>query len=224
MTQETASLTLLQTLEHMAETADEDGYSLREVMDRLDEGAFGALLFILALPCAIPLLWGVPQIVAVPMIALAAQMAWGRKEPWLPAKIAARQIDKDGLTRTAKGGRKWVGWVEKIAKPRLSFLTGKAPERIIGLFLLVFCASILIPLPGTNSVPALGVAIAAFGLVQRDGLLVILGLIIGTAWICLLVFGGLELLKYGLGLIGIGSGSDADAAEAAQILLHRQLI
>ena len=61
---------------------------------KLDERAFGAMLFILSLPCAIPFLWGVPQIVALPMIALAAQMVWGREEPWLPSGIAARRINK----------------------------------------------------------------------------------------------------------------------------------
>jgi len=187
MTENAPARTLLQTIEHMAETASEEG-------------------------CAIPFLWGVPQIVAVPMIALAVQMSWGREEPWLPAKVAARQINKDGLSRTAKGGRKWVGWIEKIARPRLTFLTGKGPERLIGVFLVVFCASILLPIPGTNSVPALGVALAAFGLVQRDGLLVIFGLIVGIAWISLLLIGGMELIRYLLGLIGVGSGAEADVA------------
>ena len=217
MTQTHPPRTLLQTIENMAETADEDGYTLREIMDRLDERAFGAMLFILSLPCAIPFLWGVPQIVALPMIALAAQMVWGREEPWLPSGIAARRINKDGLNRTAKGGRKWVGWIEAIARPRLTFLTGKGPERIIGLFLFAFCTSILLPIPGTNSVPAMGVALAAFGLVQRDGLLVILGLIVGIAWISLLLIGGMELIRYLLSLVGIGG---SDAGETAMIWLQ----
>ena len=210
--------TLLQTLENMAETADENGYTLREIMDRLDERAFGAMLFILALPCAIPFLYLVPQIVAVPMLALAAQMAMGRQEPWLPEKLAARRIQKDGLMSTARGGRKWLGWIEAIARPRLSFLTGKRSEQMIGVFFMAFCLSIMIPLPLTNSTPAIGIAIAAFGLIQRDGLLVILGILIGAVWISLLIIGGRELIMFLLGLIGIGSSSDD--VETALILLQ----
>ena len=41
-------------------------------------------------------------------------------------------------------------------------------------------ASILVPLPMTNTVPGFGVAIASFGLMQKDGLMVIGGLIIGV--------------------------------------------
>lgn len=218
MTNMTTDLTLLQTLEDMAETADERGYTLREIMDRLDEGAFGAMLFVLSLPCMIPFLYLVPQIVAVPMLALAAQMAIGRREPWLPEKLAARAINKDGLTKTARGGRKWLGWIETFARPRLTFLTGRGAQVLVGLFLCAFCVSIMLPFPGTNSVPAVGVGLAAFGLVQRDGFLVIIGLIIGVAWISLLLIGGLALIKYLLSLIGIGSSGNE--AETVAFLLQ----
>ena len=180
--------TLLQSIEAMADEAGAEGYSLRQIMDRLDERAFGAMLFILALPCCIPFLYLVPQIVALPMMALAAQMAAGREEPWLPTKLADRKINKEGLASTARGGRKWFGWVEAIARPRLTFLTGKGPERVIGAILCVFCASILLPFPMTNTVPGFAVALASFGLIQRDGLLVIGGLILGSAWVSFLVF------------------------------------
>ena len=199
----TNARTLLQSIEAMADEAGEDGYTLEQIFDRLDERAFGAALFILALPCCIPFFYIVPQIVAVPMIALAAQMAIGRTEPWLPAALAARPIDKQGLTNTARGGRKWFGWVEVIARPRLTFLTGKGPERIIGLFLFIFCASILVPLPMTNTVPGFAVAAASFGLIQRDGLLVLGGLILGTAWVGALIYG----VAFGLDFVAELAGS-----------------
>lgn len=187
MTHTLTPRTFLQSIESMAAEAPEEGYSLREIFDRLDERAFGAGLFILALPCCIPFLYGVPQIVALPMMALALQMAAGREEPWLPEKFGQRKIDKKGLTRTARGGRKWFGWLESIARPRFIFLMGDRGERIIGLFLVFFCASILVPLPSTNTVPGIGVAIVSFGLMARDGILVILGSIIGFAWIATLL-------------------------------------
>ena len=195
--------TLLQSIEAMAEEAGPEGFALREIMDRLDERAFGAMLFVLALPCCVPFLYLVPQIVSLPMMALAVQMAMGREEPWLPGKLAARKIDKQGLANTARGGRKWFGWVEAIARPRLTFLTGAGPERVIGAILCVFCASILVPLPMTNTVPGFAVALASFGLIQRDGLLVIVGLVLGSAWVAFL----LSVAAFGIdtvrGLIGV---------------------
>ena len=82
--------TFLQSLEAMAEEAPEEGLTLHHILDRLDERAFGAALFLLALPCAIPFLYLVPQIVALPMMALTLQMLAGRNEPWLPEKIRVR--------------------------------------------------------------------------------------------------------------------------------------
>lgn len=180
-------LTLLQAIEEMAAKAPSEGFSLRAIMEQLDESAFGAGLFLLALPCCIPFLWGIPQIVSLPMMALAGQMAMGREKPWLPETLAVRKINKKGLSQTANGGRKWLGWIEKIVQPRFEFITGKRSERVIGAILCVFCASILLPIPGTNTVPGFGVAIAAFGLMNKDGLLVMLGLIIGSAWIATLI-------------------------------------
>lgn len=181
--------TFLQSLEAMAAEAPEQGLSLHQILDRLEERAFGAMLFILALPCAIPFLYGVPQVVSLPMLALTLQMLSGREEPWLPSKFGERMINKQGLERTSRFGRKWFGWLEVISHPRLTFLTGKTMERVIALFLTAFCASILVPLPLTNSTPAIAVAIVAFGLMARDGILVILGVLLGSAWIGILLTG-----------------------------------
>ena len=179
--------TFLQSLEAMAAEAPEDGFTLHYILDRLDERAFGAALFLLALPCAIPFLYLVPQIVSLPMMALTLQMLAGRSEPWLPERFGTRKIDKAGLTRMSSFGRKWFGWLERISRPSLTWLTGKRSERVIALFLTIFCASILVPLPSTNTVPGIGVAIVSFGLMSRDGRLVILGMLIGIAWVSLLI-------------------------------------
>ncbi|MBI1340077.1 exopolysaccharide biosynthesis protein [bacterium] len=175
--------TFLQSLEAMAAEAPAEGLTLRAILDRLDERAFGAALFVLALPCCIPFLYGVPQIVSLPMMALATQMALGREEPWLPDRFARRVIQKQSLARTASWGRKWFGWMEIFARPRLVGMLSQRGEQAIGCLLVLFCMSILTPLPATNTVPGIAVAIVAFGLMARDGLLVIGGSIVGLAWI-----------------------------------------
>ena len=191
--------TLLQTIELLAQAAPEEGFSLREIFDRLDESAFGAGLFLLALPCCIPFLYGVPQVVALPMLALAFQMVIGREEPWLPDTLGNRKIDRKGLTQMATGGRKWFGWIEAIIRPRFSVITGRRSERVIGLFLFFFSASILTPLPMTNTVPGMAVAVTAFGLMQKDGLAVTAGIILGTTWVGALITGaflGLNIITH----------------------------
>lgn len=194
MTETAPSRGLIATLQVIAERAPEDGLTLGEFIESLGERAFGVILFSLALPVCIPFLYVIPQLVALPMMALAAQMAAGRPEPWLPEKFRQRRMDKANLTRMAEGGRKWFGWIERLAAPRLLFLSSGPAERVIGVFFVAFCASVLVPLPLTNTTPGIGVAVASLGLLTRDGLLILAGLLLSAAWIALLLIGGPALI------------------------------
>lgn len=210
---------MIGALEAIAANAPEDGLTLGAFSHQLGERVFGVLLFALAIPVCMPFLYGIPQLVALPMMAIAMQMAAGRPEPWMPKTFRDRVLDKAGLERTARWARKWFGWVEAIARPRLTVLSGPTAERLVGGVFVIFCASILVPLPATNTTPGIAVVLASIGLITRDGLLVLAGLILGLAWITLLlvgfaIFGAafLDLLKdFILGLIG-STGTDATAA------------
>lgn len=197
---------LIARLEEISADAPAEGITLEDFIEALSERAFGVVLFALSLPVCIPFLYLVPQIVALPMFVLAGQMVAGLGEPWLPAKFAQRRIAKAGLVSMAKSGRRWFGWLEALARPRLLFLSGPTGERVTGAFFCLFCCSILVPLPMTNSVPGVGIALASLGLITRDGLLILLGLVLGVAWIALLVIGGPALIYAGVewirGLIG----------------------
>ncbi|MAT35690.1 MAG: polysaccharide synthesis protein exod [Ponticaulis sp.] len=199
---------ILSVLDRLANTAPPEGLTLKQLFDALHERAFGAILFALALPCCIPFLYAVPQIVSLPMAAIAFQMVLGRREPWLPGKFADRRIDKAGLERIAKSGRRFFGWAEAIARRRLTFMASRIMERFVGLLLCLFCGSILVPLPLTNTVPGFAVALVSFGLMARDGFMMIVGLILGLSWISFLfVLGPValkELIKAGLGIMGVG--------------------
>jgi len=165
---------------------------LGDLIDRLDERAFGLMLLLLALPCCLPFIYLLPQIVALPMLALAGQMAAGRAHPWLPKNLRDRSFSIDAFHAVLTRSEKYVGWVERLARPRLHFVTGHIGARFVGALLIIPTASILVPLPSTNTIPGIGVAIASLGLIERDGVLVIIGLAIGFCWVALLAFLGLE--------------------------------
>lgn len=181
--------------------------SLGELSDAMQERAFGLLILLLALPCALPFVYGLPQIVALPMLVLAFQMAQGRQSPWLPEAMRKRRLPIKGFTDVLSTSRKYAGWLETLAHPRLAFATTQSGQRVIGALLLVPCASILVPLPLTNTVPGVAVGIAAAGLIQRDGLFVVVGIIAGFVWVGLLVVGGPALVYVLINfLLGRGAG------------------
>ncbi|MEL6978393.1 MAG: exopolysaccharide biosynthesis protein [Pseudomonadota bacterium] len=170
-----------------AAVRESDSVSLGWILDHLHERAFGIFLLVLSLPVCIPFLYGIPQVVAVPMLVIAAQMAVGRRSPWLPAKLAARSVKVESLADLARRAGPYLLFFEKLCRPRLVFITMPPTERIVGAFLVVFCISILIPLPATNTVPGIAVGIASIGLLQRDGLVTLGGVILGAAWIVFLI-------------------------------------
>ncbi len=175
-------------------TDDEDGPHgrLGDIIDRLDERAYGFLILLLALPCCLPFVYLLPQIVALPMLALAGQLAAGRPHPWLPKALHERSFSIPAFEKVLARASRYVGLVERVAKPRLKPVTSHFGARIVGVLMLVPTASILVPLPSTNTIPGIGVAITSLGLIERDGVLVILGLVIGFLWVGLLAFLGLE--------------------------------
>ncbi|MEM7056064.1 MAG: exopolysaccharide biosynthesis protein [Pseudomonadota bacterium] len=187
----------------LATAASGEHVTLGWVLDELHGRAFGLFLLILALPCCIPFLYGIPQIVSLPLVFVAAQIVMGRNAPWLPQKLRQRQVSTAGLAALATRAKPWLTRVEALSRPRLGFLTRRPVSQIVGLALLLFSASIMVPLPGTNTVPGFAVVLVSMGLLQRDGILVVVGGVIGTVWIATLVFAGATvatLLKLWLGL------------------------
>lgn len=173
----------------------EETATLGDVITRLDERTFGMMLLLLALPCCLPFVYLLPQIVALPMLALAGQLALGRHAPWLPKKLKDRQFQIKHFEGVLDRSEKYLGFMERFAKPRLTVVTDQPGIRVIGALLIIPTASILIPLPLTNTIPGIGVMIAALGLIERDGILILLGLLIGLLWVSLLIFFGYEGLS-----------------------------
>jgi hypothetical protein len=171
----TEALAISERLTTLALDVEGDAASMDWILAQLHERAFGLFLLVLALPCCIPFLYGVPQVVALPLMFISAQMLIGRDMPWLPRKLGARSVSKSSLEDLARRAGPWLRRIEAVSRPRLVGLTRPPMDQVVGLALVLFSASILVPLPGTNTVPGFAVVIVAMGLLQRDGILVILG-------------------------------------------------
>lgn len=193
--QATSEMAISDRLHELAATATGEAVSLSWILGQLHERAFGLFLLVLALPCCIPFLYGIPQIVALPLMFVSAQILIGRQTPWLPARLAARTVSVEGLEHLARRAGPWLRRIEAFSRPRQAQLTRAPLDRFVGLALVLFSASILVPLPGTNTVPGFAVVIVSMGLLQRDGILVLLGFILGTAWIASLIFAGATLVS-----------------------------
>lgn len=174
-----------------------------EIVHRFGRRAFGALLFFFSAPNWLPLPPGSSTFLALPLVLLTPQVALGVQGPWLPRFIDDREMKRAEL---AKGIRKLIPTlrrIETVSRPRLLWMFGPVGDRLIGLTCFLLSLVLLLPIPLGNMAP--GVAIAAFGLamVQRDGVLALIGYAVTAISAGLLVIGGgaailalRELLKW----------------------------
>ena len=153
-----------------------------EILDALDARAFGLATLIFSLPSVVPMPPGVPTVVGIALLIVSVQMVIGRHELWLPGFLTKRSFSRAALVREFEKLAPRLEAVEKIAKPRLMFMTGKIGTVAIGLVVLFMALVLILPLPpGGNFPPALACAILGMGLAERDGIIVLFGLVVSVA-------------------------------------------
>ncbi len=133
----------------------------------------------LCLPIPVPP--GYTTFFSIPLFIFSVQMIFGMRAPWLPTWITKKQIKRVTLEKLIEKANPWLRKIkEKHLKPRLTYISVRAWERIIGIFSFVFALSISLPLPLTNFPPGWGILIMSLGLLSKDGLTILVGMIIGT--------------------------------------------
>ncbi|MBW8813407.1 MAG: exopolysaccharide biosynthesis protein [Caulobacterales bacterium] len=154
---------------------DRDHLTLADLTARFGGRAIGALLFVLGLACTLPLPPGATTIFGLPLLALAAQLALGATQPWLPERVKAREIPAAKLRSGLARAIPWLRRVEAVSRPRLAGMFSPLGQRLIGGVCTLLAVVLILPIPLGNMLPALAVSTLSFSLIQRDGLIAILG-------------------------------------------------
>jgi hypothetical protein len=160
-----------------ARTAEQP-VTLGEVIAVLRGRAYLLLVALIALPFLTPIpMVGLSTPFGVVIALVALRLALGLK-PWLPARLLRREVPAGFFGRVLGLARGIVGAIERLARPRLTFVT--ATGALVRLHALVMLGSALalmlpLPIPFTNSLPAWAILLLAVGLLERDGAAVLLG-------------------------------------------------
>ncbi len=150
--------------------------SIGLLLKALDDRALAALVLIFALPNAIPMPPGTSSVLGTPLVFLTAQLALARS-PWLPKFIANRSVSRPDFAAVVVRLAPWLARAEKLLKPRLLWMTSSIGERFIGLVCLCLSVVLVLPIPFGNMLPAAAICLMALGLLERDGLWMIAGLV-----------------------------------------------
>lgn len=153
--------------------------SVSDLMQAMDARAVAALILLFALPNVVPTPPGTSSILGLPLLYLTAQMMLG-KLPWLPAIIADRSMTRSDFNSFVGRVTPLLARAERLLKPRLLFVTSATGERIIGGICLTLAIVLALPIPLGNMLPAFAISLMALGVLERDGLWVIIGFLVGV--------------------------------------------
>ncbi len=172
----------------IAEAEDKDRISVGDLLEALKRRALGALMFIFAIITALPMPPGVSAVVGAPLVFLSAQLMLGMNA-WLPRIITDRSLSRVDFHRVIKAASPWLARAEGIMKPRFEFLAKRPVVYFAGLVTFVMSLLVLLPIPGANMAPSIAICIIALGLLERDGIWIVLGALVGI--ISTVVVGGI---------------------------------
>jgi hypothetical protein len=163
--------------------------TLGEVLAAVGERSFGALLVILAIPNMVAgLIPGLSILLGLPLLLVSLQLLVGADRPWLPRRLARLEIQRADLRRIVERTRKALRRLERALRPRLEFLTASWAERLIGLGCVALSILVFLPIPFANLVPATGIMLFGFSMLERDGLVALAAL--GIVGLSAALFGG----------------------------------
>lgn len=188
-----------QIIEDVVNNTSYDRIPIRDLVEAMEAVGFGLAMMIFAFGILIPLPPPFPSIISVPLVIFSLQMILGYSAPKLPKKFSNISVKRSVLAMLVQKSSPYIRKVERFLRPRLSFMISPIAERIVGIFTLIFSSFILMPVPLSNFIPGLGILVISFGLLGKDGLIVMFGIIIGLIGIAIsisTVLFGFEFFYY----------------------------
>ena len=183
----------------LAERARGRDVTVGEILAALKDRGFGVFMILFALPNAV--IPGISFILGAPVVLFALQLAFGQREVWLPEFMRRQKLSPALFEKVAARVETFLVWVEKRSMPRWWSIVSGPGERFLGLYIAVVAAFLMMPVPFGNGLPALGIALMAVGLIEKDGKAAVVGMVLGflgTLYIGVAVAAGVEAFKFAL--------------------------
>lgn len=173
-----------------------------EIVEAFGDRAFGSVMFFFALINLLPWPPGGTTLTGAPLLLLSMELAWGRDSLWIPRWAERVSVNRATFRKLSGRLARPIRWSERLARPRLYFLTGGFGQGLIGLACLFLSAVLVLPIFGGNLIPAVAIALFSLGVMQRDGLAVLLG------WLTTAIAVAILFLAWELIVAGFNQATD----------------
>ena len=165
-------------LQEIHNHAPADHVTLGWVMGSQDKHSFGLVLLLLAVAAAAP---GICAIAGLLLLILAFQMIAGCSAPAFPQWIAARTLPTRHLGAVVQRAIPVLRYLENTVHPRWR-IPPEATKRVVGIAVMMLSLRLIsTPIPLTNVLPALLIALISLAYLEDDGLMLSIGLLAGFA-------------------------------------------
>ena len=155
--------------------------AVRTIVAALQDRAYALLVVLLGLPNCLPMPPPIPLVCGLVLAFVGLQMLTGRRMPWLPQALLARSIGKPELSRAVDRALPALTRLERFSKPRLTMLHGAYAVPVLGLVILILALGLIVAAPFIGQIPlGLAVCLVGHGLVERDGVFIIVGAAFGA--------------------------------------------
>jgi hypothetical protein len=161
---------------------------LREVIFALRNRAYLLLVVLRALPFIQPVpLPGLSTPLGLAIVLIALRLSLGQR-PWLPMRIQRAKLPAGFFGKMITFTARLLRYLESVLRPRWAFLT-ETPLlnqlHAIGILISALILLLPLPIPFSNLLPAWAIFLLACGLLERDGLFILLGYVafaVGAAY------------------------------------------
>lgn len=167
---------IVQRLRDAAAAIHEERVSMRAMVQAHGPESHGTLLLLLAMPCLLPVP-GVGTLLGLGMAALAAAMWRGHRVPCLPRRVAELELPRHWAQRVLFGLAGAYALAGRHARARLSHMACAGRRSATALAVGLMATIVVLPIPFGNLLPALALVFIGLGLVFRDGVAVVVGLL-----------------------------------------------
>lgn len=173
------SKTLSETLTDTARSIKGDSISLRQLLELIGEQGMLMFCMILMVPFLLPVsIPGISTVFSVVVIFIGIGVTLNRV-PWLPQRLMNRSFATENLVPALEKGARTMTRIDRFIRPRLLAMThGATINRLNGLLLIFGGVLLIFPfglIPFSNTLPALAVVFLCAGMLQRDGIFILLG-------------------------------------------------
>ncbi|KQW27179.1 exopolysaccharide biosynthesis protein [Rhizobium sp. Root274] len=180
-----------QRLRRLSEHATAAGsVSFDELLSTMGRASIAFAILILALPALTPIPGPFGFVFGSCLALVSLQILAGYRRIWLPSFLGRRRVSAETIALILRYTAPLVTRIEAFLKRnRMRHLAGPRAQALLGVPVLLLAITVALPIPFGNFLPVGALVMIALGLIERDGLVIMMGL--ALAVIALIASAGL---------------------------------